>query len=677
MAHIFITGGTGFIGTHTLDELARLNHSVSVLVRSLSRWEQIRQRLSWGPFGIGGENTETDRTLTERIVPVIGDLSLPGLGLSATDRERVLTADVLIHAGGPMDIQLSEAEARAVFLQAAEEMLHLATGIQQRGGLKHFIHVVGFKSPFTDENIHDTAPILAHLKQESPYEYMKFLADLRIREGASALEFPLSIVHPSVVIGSSLHGETPQTGGLGILVSATARGLMQIVPGGSTHWLPLVHVDHVAAFISSLTLETAPVSQTYYLLDDPKVSPSMHELVASIAKELRVSKPKGSISPTWLGKLLGTPFGQKLGIPQESLTFIVEKSPSFPLTAKENIQQKYGLESGVTREIVPFTIVDLDFQVAHGHTRHADFVRGKRGPLASLERIGRISRKDSDGHLEQRSPRGRVGERYLCAGLEQIGQKEDRVLQEPSVKSDEDQRKKPTLLFVHGTLSGADCLLPLAEQFPEYDVCLVDLPGFGRSPYHHAAEVIEGHIAALVEAICALDTPVTLVGHSLGGLLAAHAYARVPERIHRLHLLQPALGPAARKFRSARLNAVALRWLRAKGLQKQLLTQGCFVDISDIPTSYVTYVLQDLQSPRVRRTTAETLSALARAEEGLTPQLRTLLREKAAILWGTQDRGYVLAEELRSANTVEIGEAHHFPISHPQLTAQLLRQQGL
>ena len=188
---------------------------------------------------------------------------------------------------------------------------------------------------------------------------------------------------------------------------------------------------------------------------------------------------------------------------------------------------------------------------------------------------------------------------------------------------------------------------PLGAQFPEYDVCLVDLPGFGRSPYHHAADVMEGHIAALVEAIRAFDSPVTLVGHSLGGLLAAHAYARVPERIHRLHLLQPALQPAARMYRSARLNHLALRRLREKALRKQLLAQRCFVDISDIPTSYVTYVLQELQSPRVRKTTAETLSALARAE-ALPPQQQAELLREASILWGTQDRSLNWAEELGS-----------------------------
>lgn len=78
----------------------------------------------------------------------------------------------------------------------------------------------------------------------------------------------------------------------------------------------------------------------------------------------------------------------------------------------------------------------------------------------------------------------------------------------------------------------------------------------------------------------------------------------------------------------------------------------------------------------MRKTTAETLSALARAE-GLPPQQLAELLQEASILWGTQDRAFALAEELRSARVVEIEEAHHFPISHPELTALLLRQQGL
>lgn len=46
---------------------------------------------------------------------VEGDLTKVDLGLSAEDQERVLKTDVIIHAGGPMDIQATSKEAASVF----------------------------------------------------------------------------------------------------------------------------------------------------------------------------------------------------------------------------------------------------------------------------------------------------------------------------------------------------------------------------------------------------------------------------------------------------------------------------------------------------------------------------------------------------------------------------------
>lgn len=625
MAHIFMTGSTGFIGSYTLKELARDGHTINALVRSQTKWEQLCRQ-------IGLKNDQA-----HRIKPVLGDLRAPRLGLTPADRALALKADVIIHAGGPMDILLGEEEARTVFLQASEEILTLASEIQAQKGLRHFIHLVGFKSPFTDNNFGVPAQIVARLQQEPPYERMKFLADLLIRQGAEKAGFPLSVVHPSVVIGSSEHGETTQTGGLGILVKSAARKLMGLSPGGASHWLPLVHVDRVAAFLGALAKEESPRQDTYYLLDERTHNPSMLEFVTGIAKELRVSKPIGSIPPRLLSKVLNGPIGRKLGIPKESLDFIVHADQTYPLASTRDIQRKYGLMThAVNSSILPATISDLDFRLVHPRAEAAGYVRGRRGALASLER-------------------SRVGEEPQGQG------------NSPDIP----------IVFVHGTLSGADCLMPLAEQFPESTVCLVDLPGFGRSPYHHGRDVLEGHIEALIEAIRSFPTPVRLVGHSLGGLLAARASERVPELIHRLHLLQPVLHRAPQMYRSARFTEAALRRLRAPGLMKQLLAQSCFTDISDIPQVYVAYVLEELQSPRVRKTTAETLSALTRADNFRL--LQEALKRKAgvAILWGTRDRVYRLPESVRSVPVIEIPAAHNFPLSQPEQTAAYLRKAGL
>jgi nucleoside-diphosphate-sugar epimerase/pimeloyl-ACP methyl ester carboxylesterase len=615
MAHVFITGGTGFIGMHTLQELSRYNHTISVLVRSRNKWESVCRQMELEAAGSTG-----------RIKPVFGDLSAPNLGLSNADMELVEDADVVIHAGGPMNILLGEGEARSAFLHAADEVLALSSRIHRRKGLRHLIHLVGFKSPFNDENMTDPEPIIARLQHKPPYERMKFLADLRIRQGAMKEGFPLSVVNLGAVIGSSKHGDTPQTGGLGILVSSTARKLMGLVPGGKSYRIPFVHVDHTAEFITALAGDDNPANGTYYLMDEKQSGPTMTVLAADIAKELRVGKPFGSISLPLLSKVLSTPLGGTLGIPKESLDFIVDEE--YPLEATRRIHNKFGLRHAVNRSILPFVIADLDFRIVHSHFGADGYIRNKRGPLATIERAGRVG------------------------------------------------GSSPTIVFVHGLLSGSDCFVPLAEQFPDSSVCLVDLPGFGRSPYHHQPDVLEGHIESLVQAIQAFEAPIALVGHSLGGLLAAKAWERIPECISELHLLQPVLHTAPQRYRSARMTEAVLRRLNTTNLQKQLMLQTCFDRTEDIPATYFTYILEELRSPRISKTTAETLAMLTKRKSfGISGD--ALSKERVSILWGENDRMYRFPEKFLFMRVSKIGAAHNFPIAQPEWTAKLLKQQGL
>ena len=76
-----------------------------------------------------------------------GDLTKIDLGLSAEDKEKALKTDVIIHAGGPMDIQATSKEAASIFLNGAKHISELAKSIHQLKGLQQFIHVVGYMSP--------------------------------------------------------------------------------------------------------------------------------------------------------------------------------------------------------------------------------------------------------------------------------------------------------------------------------------------------------------------------------------------------------------------------------------------------------------------------------------------------------------------------------------------------
>ena len=89
----FVTGATGFIGRNLVELLLEREGTIYVLVRegSKGRLEELRNR--WGAD-------------PERIVPIVGDLSEPKLGVSPEDQARVL-ADRGATGAAQLDVGLA------------------------------------------------------------------------------------------------------------------------------------------------------------------------------------------------------------------------------------------------------------------------------------------------------------------------------------------------------------------------------------------------------------------------------------------------------------------------------------------------------------------------------------------------------------------------------------------
>lgn len=606
---IFMTGGTGFIGRQLLHRLSThsQSHHIYVLVRSPARFQQIMKRLNLLEEG--------------NITPVIGDLSQPQFGLQEDDYQRILSVDVIIHAGGPMNIELSHTQAEQMFLQPAIEIVNLAKTIHAAKGLHHFIHVVGFMSPY---NEHNTAiePLASSLP---PYERMKFQADSHIRNSLRPLQIPLSTVNPSVVIGDSYSGATEQIGGLSILVDAARRKLMPSAPGGANYWLPMVHVDHVASFISTLVELDDAISNTYYLLDQKQESLSITELLNLIAAELRERRPVGTVPLPLLKAILALGVGKLLGIPPESMNFLVKQE--FPTQSKSAIEQKSGNPSSLVTSTLPYVVTDLDYRLSH--------------PILSNEEHNFSQRRRSDLISLERNP---------------------------------SQGNVIPIIFLHGTFSGADCLVPITEWMTDSNVLLIDLPGFGRTPYHHNPSVIDGYVETVTKMIVNLNTPVILAGHSFGGLIAAKVMERIDANIQQLLLLQPALHPIASLYRHSLLTNRILKYMTRSRFKKTMLQSSDFTLNDKALDPYAAYVIDDLKSPRVRKTTAEVMSSLTDSESfQLQPQ--SWDTDKVSLLWGVKDNNYHIPIGYKHIPTTHIPYGHQFPISQPELTARWIRQQ--
>ena len=97
----------------------------------------------------------------------------------------------------------------------------------------------------------------------------------------------------------------------------------------------------------------------------------------------------------------------------------------------------------------------------------------------------------------------------------------------------------PCVVFIHGALHDHSVWTLLARWFAHHghSALALDLPGHGRSagPALASVEALADWVWAALEAAgLSCSTPVSLVGHSLGSLIALAAAARAPARAGRL-----------------------------------------------------------------------------------------------------------------------------------------------
>ncbi len=109
--------------------------------------------------------------------------------------------------------------------------------------------------------------------------------------------------------------------------------------------------------------------------------------------------------------------------------------------------------------------------------------------------------------------------------------------------ADQAQQGKPLLIALHGWLDNSASFLPLAPHLGNFHLICVDLPGHGHSDHKTTPYVFVDWLDDLYQIVQEAGwSRFTLLGHSLGALIAS-AYAGVfPEQVERLIMLE-GLGP--------------------------------------------------------------------------------------------------------------------------------------
>jgi NAD(P)-dependent dehydrogenase (short-subunit alcohol dehydrogenase family) len=214
----FVTGATGFIGRHLVEEL--LDHrdgTIHVLVREGSLPRLTKMIELW----------ETDR-----VVPVVGDLTAERLGVDAAwvDEHRG-GIDHVFHLAAIYDITADDESNEAMNVGGTRHALELAEALE--AGCFHQVSSVAaageYDGPF-DETMFDEGQALT-----SPYHRTKFESEKLVREEAT---IPWRVYRPAVVVGHSQTGDIDKVDGPYYFFP-----LIKMLRDRLPAWLPLVGVD--------------------------------------------------------------------------------------------------------------------------------------------------------------------------------------------------------------------------------------------------------------------------------------------------------------------------------------------------------------------------------------------------------------------------------------------------
>jgi NAD(P)-dependent dehydrogenase (short-subunit alcohol dehydrogenase family) len=288
----FVTGATGFIGRFLVEKLLERNGQIFVLVRegSLEKLEELRLR--WGQ--------------PDRVVPVIGDLAAPRLGLTDEQQDELNgSIDHFFHLAAVYDMTAKDELNERMNVGGTRNAVDLANAVDA-GTLHHVssIAAAGLYKGLFREDMFDEGQKLDH-----PYHRTKFESEKLAR---NHFQGPWRVYRPGVVVGHSKTGEMDKIDGPYYFFKAIQRlrhALPEWVPliGPELGYTNIVPVDYVAAAMDHIAHEPGLNNRAFHLTS-PKAQRSGEvlnefakaahapQLAVRVDKRLTDALPKGAIS---------------------------------------------------------------------------------------------------------------------------------------------------------------------------------------------------------------------------------------------------------------------------------------------------------------------------------------------------------------------------------------------
>lgn len=295
----FVTGGTGFLGSHIVKHLLEKDYTVLCLVRGAGEKEAeerlinvLRKIPSAGPLH------------TDNLQVVCGNITKPGLGIEDTGRLR--DTRYFIHSAA--DVKFNSRNPASTFRinhDGAMESIRLARSLS----IPFFFHIsTAYVSGKREGLIMETLD-KGRRDFNNDYEKSKAMAEISLARYAEAHDMNLSIIRPGIIVGDSVYGYVPKLNTIynfltplvrirnavdrgrlrGGHIRASKGGTINVpvmLPAHEETKLNLITVDFAVRTFSNIMDRESRGVRIYHALDNNP--PDMTEVIAHVSDILNI-----------------------------------------------------------------------------------------------------------------------------------------------------------------------------------------------------------------------------------------------------------------------------------------------------------------------------------------------------------------------------------------------------
>lgn len=246
-------------------------------------------------------------------------------------------------------------------------------------------------------------------------------------------------------------------------------------------------------------------------------------------------------------------------------------------------------------------------------------------------------------------------------------------------------------LMIHGWSGSWYAMSPLIGLLSQrFRVIAIDLPGYGKSPPLSRRTTINEYVEFLADFIDKVsDSPVVLVGHSMGGMISITLAIKHPALVERMVLLNPTITGRLSNFINIIIAPIfsierfLLGSLLISGVEKvvigitdRMMRPVSFAERSGITLEDYKHLMADARRRGQGRVRADCFFAMR--ENNLSGLLRQV-ETPSLVLWGAEDNTVplreagVVADEWPAADLRIIPKAGHWPhFEAPDITRRLV-----